>query len=163
MPRSLDILTEACGSLPKTVRRMFGGYGFFAPNGGMFAGIVTDDEVILKLEDEAARRDLLAEGGHSWVYQGRDRPMTMASWIVVPEGFYDDQEHFGAWARRAHALVPAKRATAKRPKPTPAPAVKRAPSRARPAAAKATRAAAKPKPSRPRAKPAPKRRPASRR
>jgi DNA transformation protein len=155
MSRSLDLLTEACGSLPRTVRRMFGGYGFFAPNGGMFAGIVTDDEVILKLEDEAARRDLLAEGGHAWVYQGRDRPMTMASWIVVPEAFYDDPEQFGAWARRAHALVPAKRAAkggaSRRSKPTPA---KRAPPKPRPAAAR-------PKPSKSRAKPAPRRRSAS--
>jgi DNA transformation protein len=133
MSRSLDLLTEACGSLPRTVRRMFGGYGFFAPNGGMFAGIVTDDEVILKLEEEAARRDLLAEGGHAWVYQGRDRPMTMSSWIVVPEAFYDDPEQFGAWARRAHALVPAKLAAKGgapgRSKPTPATPANRAPSK----------------------------------
>lgn len=148
MPRSLDLLTEACAALPRTVRRMFGGYGVFAPNGGMFAGIVTDDQVILKLDDEAARADLVAEGGHPWVYQGRDRPMTMASWIVVPEAFYDDLERFSAWARRAHTLVPgkaAKRQAAPRPgaKAAPRPVAKRAaPAPKRKAAAKAPRKAA---------------------
>lgn len=113
MSRSLELLTEVCGALPKTVKRMFGGYGFFAPNGGMFAGIVTDDEVILKLDDEGARSALVAEGGHAWEYSGRGKTMKMASWIVVPEAFYDDLERFGVWARRAHALVPGKLARSK--------------------------------------------------
>lgn len=108
MPRSLDMLTEVCEGLPVTVRRMFGGHGFFAPNGGMFAGIVTDDEVVFKLTHGPARDELIAAGGHPWVYDGAGRAMTMADWIVVPESFYDDPETFAAWARRAHELVPPK-------------------------------------------------------
>ena len=105
---ALDLLTDACAGLPMTIRKMFGGHGFFAPNGGMFAGIVTDDEVIFKLKDATAKAELVALGGHPWTYQGKSKPMTMAEWIVVPQAFYDDQELFASWARRAHRLVPAK-------------------------------------------------------
>lgn len=119
---------------------MFGGYGVFAPNGGMFAGIVTDDQIILKLQDETARGELVAEGGRPWVYEGQGQPMTMSSWIVVPEAFLDDLERFGAWARRAHALVPGKvakrRPAPKRaapPKRKAAPSTKRAPKARAPA------------------------------
>lgn len=38
-------------------------------------------------------------------------------WLVVPEGFYDDLELFAAWAKRAHALVPAKLAKTKKKPP----------------------------------------------
>lgn len=108
--RSLDILTDACGDLPVVIRKMFGGHGFFAPNGGMFAGIVTDDEVILKLVHGPARDELIAEGGHPWVYSGQGKPMTMSEWIVVPERFYDDPEAFMTWAARAFELAPPKKA-----------------------------------------------------
>src|SRR5689334_21381166 len=110
MSRSLDLLTDACTGLPVSAKKMFGGHGFFAPNGGMFAGIVTDDEVILKHSLGPARDELIALGGKPWVYRGRDREMTMQEWIVVPETFYDDQELFSTWAARAHKLVPAKAA-----------------------------------------------------
>ncbi len=126
MSRALDLMTDACVGLAMTVKRMFGGHGFFAPNGGMFAGIVDNDEVILKLQLGPARDELIAIGGHPWVYPGRDKPMTMAEWIVVPEAFYDDQELLGQWAARALALAPAK----KRPAPRAAKAAPRPPKKA---------------------------------
>ncbi len=116
MSRSLDLLTEACAGLPMTIRKMFGGHGFFAPNGGMFAGIVTDDEVIFKLADDQARAELEADGGRAWTYTGKDKPMTMREWIVVPQYFYDDMDTFAAWAKRAHRLVPGKLAKPRRAK-----------------------------------------------
>lgn len=117
MSRALELLTDACEGLVFTARKMFGGHGFFAPNGGMFAGIVTDDEVIFKLADETARAELVALGGHPWTYDGQEKPMTMAQWIVVPERFYDDPELFQVWAARAHTLVPARLAKkTKKPK-----------------------------------------------
>lgn len=131
MSRSLELLSDACAGLEHTVRKMFGGHGFFAPNGGMFAGIVTDDEVIFKLDDAAARAELIAEGGHPWTYGGKGQPMTMKAWIVVPEAFYDDAETFAAWARRAHSLAPAKLASRKKP--------------ARPKAVAAAKTASRPK------------------
>lgn len=114
MSSALELLREVCSGLPHVERAMFGGHGFFAPNGGMFAGIVTDDEVIFKLADETARAGLISEGGHAWQYRGRGSTMTMGQWIVVPDHFYDDLEVFAEWAKKAHALVPAKGAKKKR-------------------------------------------------
>ncbi len=108
MSSLLDLLTDACDALVYTPRKMFGGHGFFAPNGGMFAGIVSSTEVIFKLTDEPARHELIAAGGRPWVYDGQGQPATMSQWMVVPERFYDDPEAFATWARRAHALVPAR-------------------------------------------------------
>lgn len=122
---NIDLLEDACATLPHTTRAMFGGHGLFAPNGGMFAGIVTDDEIVLKLADEGAREELVALGGHAWVYDGK---MTMKEWIVVPERFYDEPQTLAAWARRAHALAP----------PKGAKGAKRAAAPARKAAAKRT-------------------------
>lgn len=112
MSSSLDLLLDACRELPVVTRKMFGGHGVFAPNGGMFAGIVTDDEVILKLVHGPARDELIALGGHPWVYDGQGKAMTMSEWIVVPQNFYDDPELFMTWAARAHALAPPKKGKA---------------------------------------------------
>ncbi|MBL8955495.1 MAG: TfoX/Sxy family protein [Myxococcaceae bacterium] len=110
MSRALELLTEACTNLKHTPRKMFGGHGFFAPNGGMFAGIVSDDEVILKLQRGPLRDELIGLGGKPWQYFGKNdkNGVTMAEWIVVPEGFYDDAEALETWAAKAHAAVPAK-------------------------------------------------------
>ena len=121
MSRSLELLTEACANLKHTPRKMFGGHGFFAPNGGMFAGIVTDDEVVFKLQHGPLRDELIALGGKPWVYGGMKKAVTMAEWIVVPERFYDDAEAMQTWAAKAHAVAPAKlkkkaKAPAKKPK-----------------------------------------------
>lgn len=104
---NIDLLEEACEQLPHSTRAMFGGHGLFAPNGGMFAGIVTDDEIVLKLAEPTARAALIALGGHPWVYDGK---MTMKDWIVVPDRFYDEPRELAAWASRAHALAPPKKA-----------------------------------------------------
>ncbi|MBX7115301.1 MAG: TfoX/Sxy family protein [Myxococcaceae bacterium] len=127
MSRSLELLNDACAPLKVNARKMFGGHGFFAPNGGMFAGIVTDDEVIFKLVLGPLRDELIDLGGHPWVYQGRGKAMTMHEWIVVPERFYDDPELLAQWAAKAHAAVPGKTMKAKKAtvKKTPA-RVKRA-------------------------------------
>jgi TfoX/Sxy family transcriptional regulator of competence genes len=125
MSSSLALLTDACASLDATTRRMFGGHGFFAPNGGMFAGIVTDDQIVFKLVVGPLRDDLIALGGHPWIYDGSKRPMTMHEWIVVPEGFYDDPEQMAAWAAKAHAAVPGKKLKLKKPAAKKAATVKR--------------------------------------
>ena len=116
MSRSLELLTDACARIPTTIRKMFGGHGCFAPNGGMFAGIVTDDAIIFKLADTEAREELVAAGGHAWTYDGSQKPMTMREWIVIPDHFYDDEALLRKWAERSHRLVPAKKKPTK-PKP----------------------------------------------
>lgn len=102
---NVDLLEDACSKISHSRRAMFGGHGFFAPNGGMFAGIVTNDEIMLKFADGTARAELEALGGHAWVYNGK---MTMKEWIVIPDRFYDEPQELAAWAKRAHQLVPGK-------------------------------------------------------
>ena len=104
---NLDLLEDACARLAHTTRAMFGGHGLFAPNGGMFAGIVDDDRIVLKLARDPERAELLSEGGAPWVYDGKT---TMKDWIVVPDRFYDEPETLAAWAKRAHAIAPPKKA-----------------------------------------------------
>lgn len=135
---SLDLLEEACARLPHATRAMFGGHGLFAPNGGMFAGIVDDDRMVLKLEDPDAAAAFAEEGGRPWTY--RDR-MTMRAWLLVPDALYDDPGRLEAWARRAHALAKPSAKKARTPK---APAAKAPP--AKRAAARRPAKAAKKKP-----------------
>lgn len=138
---NLDLLEDACAALPHATRAMFGGHGLFAPNGGMFAGIVDDDRIILKLAQEEARAELVAEGGAPWTYQGK---MTMKDWIVVPEAFYDEPRRLAEWARRAHRLAPPRKAkAAKRAK-----APKSAKTAKRPGKKAAKKPAKKPTPAR---------------
>jgi TfoX/Sxy family transcriptional regulator of competence genes len=131
-------MVEACVGLPTRVQKMFGGHGYFAPNGGMFAGIVPDDELVIKLQAGPARDELIGLGGRPWVYEGKKRPMTMHEWIVVPDGFYDDVDLLRSWLKRAHVLVPAKKTTTKptAKKATAKPTAKKA--TAKPTAKKAT-------------------------
>jgi TfoX/Sxy family transcriptional regulator of competence genes len=132
---NLDLLEDAAAKLPHTTRAMFGGHGLFAPNGGMFAGIVDDDRIILKLEDAATRAELIALGTAPWVYRGKQGAMTMAQWILAPDEFYDDPRLMETWVARAHRLAPAKI-----PKPAKARVAKGA---AKKAAAKAASKAAR--------------------
>lgn len=114
---SLDLLEEAAADLPHSTRAMFGGHGLFAPNGGIFAAIVDEDRIVLKLADDAARGEMEALGGKAWTYNGK---MTMRDWILVPDGFYDAPRTLAEWTRRAHRLAKpgkpkGKKAPAKKP------------------------------------------------
>ena len=99
---NIDLLEDACAALPHTTRAMFGGHGLFAPNGGMFAAVVDDDRVALKLPLPDDAEAFRAEGGEAWVYDGR---ATMRAWYVVPDELYDDPRRLADWARRAHATA----------------------------------------------------------
>ncbi len=100
---SLDLLEDACADLPHSTKSMFGGHGLFAPNGGMFAGVLDEDRIMLKFADEAARDEFIAIGGEPWTYREK---MTMREWLVIPDDLYDEQASLAEWARRAHALAP---------------------------------------------------------
>ncbi|MCK6547638.1 TfoX/Sxy family protein [Myxococcota bacterium] len=121
MSVSLPILEDACANLPYSKRAMFGGHGLFAPNGGMFAAVVDDDRIVFKLADDTARAELEALGGRPWTYADK---MTMREWILAPDAFYDDQESMETWARRAHTLVPPRKAKPPKRAATEAPAKK---------------------------------------
>ena len=109
---NVDILEDACAALPHTTRSMFGGHGLFAPNGGMFAAVVDDDRIALKMSEDADFEAFRAAGAEPWVYDGKT---TMRGWLVVPDDLYDDPRGLAEWARRAHATAkPGKKKAAKK-------------------------------------------------
>ena len=90
----IDLLTPL-GAV--TVRAMFGGGGVYL-DGTMF-GLVADDVLYLKVDD-ANRPDFEAAGSGPFVYQGKNRPVTM-SYYQVPAELMDDGETLCQWARGA--------------------------------------------------------------
>jgi len=99
---------------------MFGGHGLFAPNGGMFACIVDEDRITLKLADPPRRAELIGQGGEPWTYNGK---VAMKDWIVIPDALYDDTEALTEWASRAHRLAPPKAAKKKPTRASPKPVI----------------------------------------
>lgn len=104
---SLALLQDACDALPHTTRAMFGGHGLFAPNGGMFAAVVDEDRIALKLPREVDQAAFVALGGKPWSYQDR---MTMRAWLVIPEAMYDEPTLLAKWCGVAHATAEPKKA-----------------------------------------------------
>lgn len=112
---NLDLLEDACARLPHTTRAMFGGHGLFAPNGGMFAGIVDEDRIVLKLKAGSPDHDaFVALGARPWTYGDDPKPMTMKEWLLVPDALYDEPRALAEWAARAHRAAPPKKAPAKK-------------------------------------------------
>lgn len=90
------------------VRGMFGGHGI--SSAARFFGIIDDGEVFLRTDD-AARPDFIARGMTPFEpWPGH----VMNGYWRVPPDVIEDAETFVAWARRAVAASPAKRA--RRPK-----------------------------------------------
>lgn len=122
---NIDLLEDACAKLAHTTRKMFGGYGLFAANGGMFAGVVDDDRIVLKMEEGTPEHAAFrAQGAQAWVYQGKmGGGMTMRAWLLVPDALYDEPRALAEWAAKAYRIAPAKKAapTKKAAKAAPPP------------------------------------------
>lgn len=112
-------LLESLGTI--TVRRMFGGAGLYVD--GLIVGLEIEGTLYLKAD--ASSRDLFADaGGRPFVYDGRDKQVTVASYWTPPDEAMDSPEAMRPWARlaleaalRSAASKPAKKkATAKRPR-----------------------------------------------
>jgi TfoX/Sxy family transcriptional regulator of competence genes len=71
----------------------------------MFAGIVDEDRIVLKLAQDEPRAGLIALGGAPWTYAGK---MTMNDWILIPDDFYDEPRKLAEWCVRAHRIAPPK-------------------------------------------------------
>lgn len=101
-----------------SIRNMFGGAGVYA-DGVMFA-ILPDDTLYLKV-DETSSRAYEAEGMSPFTYTPEGRaPVAMSYWEVPPR-LLEEPEELAAWAREAHGIARAGKATrakARRPKAT---------------------------------------------
>lgn len=112
-------LLEPLGRI--TVRRMFGGAGLYVD--GLIVGL--EIEGTLHLKTDASSRDLFANaGGRPFVYDGKDKQVTVASYWTPPDEAMDSPEAMRPWARlaleaalRSAAAKPTKKkAMAKRPR-----------------------------------------------
>ena len=101
-------LLEALGTI--TVRRMFGGAGLYVD--GLIMGL--ESEGTLYLKTDASSRDLFADaGGRPFVYDGKDKQVTVASYWTPPDDAMDSPEAMRPWARLA--LEAALRSAAAKP------------------------------------------------
>lgn len=86
---------------PARARRMFGGHGLYVD--GLFVAIVAFDRLYLKADAETAPR-FAAAGGQPFVYDGKDRPVTMGYWTIPAEALESAAE-MAPWARLAMAAA----------------------------------------------------------
>jgi DNA transformation protein len=134
-------------------RRMFGGHGLYAR--GVMFGILDDEELFLKADDEA-RPIFEAAGCRQWSYPTKKGPMPGDYWRP-PDEAHEDPEAMRPWAelglgaavrkaaaRAAKGMGTRARAPAKRTKAPPAKS--RAAPKGKPAATAPGKAKAKARP-----------------
>ncbi|MDP3568953.1 TfoX/Sxy family protein [Sediminibacterium sp.] len=91
-----------------SVKRMFGGHGLYAD--GLFFAIEAGGEIYLKADRQSAARFQEA-GSRPFVYQGKDRPITVSYWSL-PDQALEDADELVRWA--TFAVDAARRAGPKR-------------------------------------------------
>lgn len=89
-------------------RPMFGGYGLYS--GGLMFGLLDDDELFLKVDDES-RGEFVAAGCRQWQFPGPKGPTPGGYWRP-PDEAHDDAEGMLPWARLG--IGAARRAAAKK-------------------------------------------------
>ena len=80
-----------------SVKRMFGGHGVYAD--GLFFAIEAGGEIYLKADRHSAARFQEA-GSRPFVYQGKDRPITISYWSL-PDQALEDADELVRWAKSA--------------------------------------------------------------
>lgn len=122
MPESPGFVAFAVDLLsrvgPVRARAMFGGHGVYC--GDLMIGLVDDDEIFLKTDDETRPR--FAEAGcRRWVYEGGGRRME-TSYFRPPDEAHESAEDMEPWGRlaleAARRSAAAKRARAARKRAT---------------------------------------------
>jgi DNA transformation protein len=94
-----DALRDLFAGLgPVSIRRMFGGKGIYF--NGLIVAVVVSGEVLLKA-DEISAPEFEAAGSRRWVYEGKNRPVSMPYWSI-PERAIDDADEMAVWARVAY-------------------------------------------------------------
>ena len=83
---------------PVTLRRMFGGWGFWLR--GDFLALIAYDRLYLKADD-LTREVFLAAGSEPFVYHGRRGDEVSMSYYAAPDEALEDPEGMRPWAIRA--------------------------------------------------------------
>jgi len=95
---SLEELTAPLARV--TTRRMFGCDAFLA-GGTMFALVLKEGRIGLKLPDDHLAGLRALPGADAW----KPGDMVMRQWVLVPETFHDDTDGLAPWVARAHAAA----------------------------------------------------------
>ena len=98
----VELLKDSLRGLgPIGVRRMFGGAGVYA--GGVMFGLVADDTLYLKADDET-KAAFEAEGLAAFAYESDGRTIALSYWRI-PERLLDDPDELLIWAETALAVA----------------------------------------------------------
>ena len=94
---------------PVVLRKMFGGQGLY--HDGLIIGLVIGDELFLKT-DAATVGTFEQAGGHPFVYQGKDKPVSTSYWLPPAEAMESPQA-MRPWAKLAYEAAVRKNAEKK--------------------------------------------------
>ena len=83
---------------PVVLRKMFGGQGLY--HDGLIIGLVIGDELFLKT-DAASVGAFEQAGGHPFVYQAKDKPVSTSYWLPPAEAMESPQA-MRPWAKLAY-------------------------------------------------------------
>jgi DNA transformation protein and related proteins len=98
----LDFIKEQmAGFGPVTVRRMFGGAGFYRD--GVMFGLVADDTLYFKADNETLQL-FERQGSSPFAYGEKGRRTVMSYWRA-PEACLDYPEEMVRWAEIAHGAA----------------------------------------------------------
>lgn len=101
--RLCDVLNEAAATLPDVrPRKMMGAYTLFSDH-GIFAIVLSDQRIALRLPDEAAYQAMAATlGSEVWRFEPDSKPVK--HWLRIPASFHNDPDQLAGWVRRAYEL-----------------------------------------------------------
>ncbi len=91
-------------------RKMFGGYGIY--HKGVMFGLVADDTLYLKADDETAK-DFEEKGLGPFEYDKGDKVVKM-SYYLAPDEILDDPNEAISWARRSYEVALRSKTSAQR-------------------------------------------------
>ena len=114
--RALDLADRLHELGPITVTRFFGG-ARLVRTGVQFAFVING--VVYLRVDDLSRPDFEALGASPFTYEGRSKPVIVASYYELPDEIRDNLDELRRWAIRAiHAAMAAK-LTSKHRRPRP--------------------------------------------
>ena len=89
-----DLFAEISGI---TSVSMFGGLGIYKE--GIFFALIFDGELYFKADD-INRANYENAGSHPFVYQGKNKPITLSYWLL-PEEIMEDETQLREWVDAA--------------------------------------------------------------
>jgi DNA transformation protein len=88
-------------------RAMFGGFGLY--KAGVMFGLIANDELYFKV-DETNRAEYETRKSQPFVYEGKNKPISMSYWRV-PGEILENPDDLKDWAMKAYDIALKKQAT----------------------------------------------------